>query len=64
MEQMTALFCKDFICSLGKEKNHANTRGCNISTQNSLLSYVNVGENSAKRSKMSTDTSNKLFYVL
>lgn len=41
-----------------KRKKHANSRGCNIiSTGSSLLSCVNVGENIAKRSKMSTDTS-------
>lgn len=41
-----------------ERKTHANARGCNIiSTGSSLLSYVNVSENSAKRSKMSTDTS-------
>lgn len=55
-----------------ERKTHANARGCNIiSTGSSSLSYVNVGENSAKRSKMSTDTSKtalcslmKWFYVL
>lgn len=37
-----------------KRKKHANSRGCNIiSTGSSLLSYVNVGENIAKSSKIS-----------
>lgn len=57
MEERLALFCKGFICSSRKKKNHANARGHNIiSTGTSLLSYINVGENIAKSGKTSNDT--------